>query len=696
MAGSERTLTVRVQGDTSGLGRTFNKASKESQNFGGHMQTHIVGGLHAVARAATYAGGIIGVSYVAALGDGIRLAAGNQVAITKLQKSVQNSGLSWKALGGHLQQTQDRMSTLSGFTNTELETSLAQLITTTGKAASAQKIQGEAMDLARAKSIPLSNASTILSKVWNGNVTSLTRLGILLPKSTKHYDAYMASVKHSTPAGKAAAKALDLVANRVSGLAALQKKFGGSWTAYSHTASGALGRIKAAAEILLERMGAVLLPYLQRFAGWFTQHLPEIEKVGGKVFHDLGQVIIGVVDVVKNAIAFYGRWSVQIQALAVFVGTLVVGLEGYILVTKVITVATKAWAVAQAILNAVMSGNPIGIVIIAAAALAAAFVVLWQRSATFRTVVRAVMHDVQAVFGAVVGFILAHWKTLIAFIPGIGPILYAVVNHFGLVKKIAGAVISFIVDRWGNVKHAFSLFVGWVNHYVIGPIKSIIRWAQKAASLVASIAGFFGGSGSASTAASNRRLQAQQGNAGANMRTASGMLSSYGWPQSQMNPLVSLWNQESGWNQNAYNAKSGATGIPQALPYTKMPQAAWLPSQGGKADAATQIRWGLGYIAGPRYGSPAAAWAHEQRFNWYDRGGVVPGRGAQMAVVHGGETILPTHKRGGFGTTIVVNLGGVLMGTEVQIQHVVRKAVVAALRQNGPNAFVPTVGARIS
>jgi hypothetical protein len=80
--------------------------------------------------------------------------------------------------------------------------------------------------------------------------------------------------------------------------------------------------------------------------------------------------------------------------------------------------------------------------------------------------------------------------------------------------------------------------------------------------------------------------------------------------------LVSLWNQESGWSQTAQNPSSGAYGIPQALPYTKMPKSAWPPSDGGSSNPGSQMSWGLSYIASV-YGSPSAAWAHEQAYTWY-------------------------------------------------------------------------------
>ena len=99
---------------------------------------------------------------------------------------------------------------------------------------------------------------------------------------------------------------------------------------------------------------------------------------------------------------------------------------------------------------------------------------------------------------------------------------------------------------------------------------------------------------------------------GSPQQIAEGMLGSYGWSSSQFSCLQPLWNAESGWNASASNPSSGAYGIPQALPGSKMASAGpdWQTS------AATQIRWGLGYIRSV-YGSPCAAWSHEQADGWY-------------------------------------------------------------------------------
>jgi hypothetical protein len=92
---------------------------------------------------------------------------------------------------------------------------------------------------------------------------------------------------------------------------------------------------------------------------------------------------------------------------------------------------------------------------------------------------------------------------------------------------------------------------------------------------------------------------------------AATMFKHYGWGRGQMQSLINLWNRESGWSTTAANP-SGAYGIPQALPGSKMSSAGpdWAHN------ARTQIRWGLGYIA-DRYGSPNAAWAHSESTGWY-------------------------------------------------------------------------------
>lgn len=75
--------------------------------------------------------------------------------------------------------------------------------------------------------------------------------------------------------------------------------------------------------------------------------------------------------------------------------------------------------------------------------------------------------------------------------------------------------------------------------------------------------------------------------------------------------LETMWDHESGWNVHASNP-SGAYGIPQALPGSKMSSA----GSDWRNNAITQITWGLGYVAA-RYNNPCQAWDFWQAHHWY-------------------------------------------------------------------------------
>ncbi|MEV7982979.1 transglycosylase SLT domain-containing protein [Streptomyces sp. NPDC086519] len=80
----------------------------------------------------------------------------------------------------------------------------------------------------------------------------------------------------------------------------------------------------------------------------------------------------------------------------------------------------------------------------------------------------------------------------------------------------------------------------------------------------------------------------------------------------QYNAFSKIVSHESGWNPSATNSSSGAYGLVQALPGSKMASA----GSDWKSNPATQIKWGLDYM-NSRYGSPAAAWSFWQANGWY-------------------------------------------------------------------------------
>ena len=105
------------------------------------------------------------------------------------------------------------------------------------------------------------------------------------------------------------------------------------------------------------------------------------------------------------------------------------------------------------------------------------------------------------------------------------------------------------------------------------------------------------------------QVQADPGSAKAIGRA---MAAERGWGDDQFVCLDKLWTKESNWRWNAENPSSGAYGIPQSLPGSKMASA----GSDWRTNPATQISWGLGYISG-RYGTPCSAWEHSMSVGWY-------------------------------------------------------------------------------
>jgi hypothetical protein len=115
------------------------------------------------------------------------------------------------------------------------------------------------------------------------------------------------------------------------------------------------------------------------------------------------------------------------------------------------------------------------------------------------------------------------------------------------------------------------------------------------------------------------------------------MRSKYGWGGGNWPALKALWMGESGWRYNALNKSSGAYGIPQSLPASKMASA----GSDWRTNPATQIKWGLSYIKS-RYGSPMAAYSAWLRRSphWYDAGGIARGVGAMLKGTLSPERVL--------------------------------------------------------
>ena len=110
----------------------------------------------------------------------------------------------------------------------------------------------------------------------------------------------------------------------------------------------------------------------------------------------------------------------------------------------------------------------------------------------------------------------------------------------------------------------------------------------------------------------SRQVEMARSPLGAKKVAKSILLNEYGFSEKEYKCLNSLWTKESHWNYKARNKSSGAHGIAQALPASKMN----VVSTDWRTNPVTQIRWGLRYIS-IRYETPCKALAKHKRSNYY-------------------------------------------------------------------------------
>lgn len=152
----------------------------------------------------------------------------------------------------------------------------------------------------------------------------------------------------------------------------------------------------------------------------------------------------------------------------------------------IVRAATVAWTAVQWALNAALSANPIGLIVLGIAALVAAFVWLWNNVEGFRNFFINVWEGIQAAVAAVIDWVKANWPLLLAIITGpIGLAVKFVIDHWEQIKdgisaaitwvmEFIGKVMNVIVTIWNNVWNAIVTAVRWYLNMVISIVTTII------------------------------------------------------------------------------------------------------------------------------------------------------------------------------------------------------------------------------
>jgi hypothetical protein len=249
-------------------------------------------------------------------------------------------------------------------------------------------------------------------------------------------------------------------------------------------------------------LGTKVVPVIAtgaRALATFVSGMRDGTGAGGR-FIEKVQPIVGVFKGIYDSVSNLVRGFRAGNGAAVAIVATLAGLGTAAVVIKGITVVTKAWAAAQLLLNAVMTANPIGLIIVGVAALAAGLVVAYKKSETFRNIVNGAFNAVKSVASTVIDFVKAHWLTMIGSLAGpFGLVVVTIIKHFGAIKDRIGDVVGWFRDLPGKVLGAVKGLgekiaggivggLGQLGHMILDKLKAAIGWvADKAKGIAGGI-----------------------------------------------------------------------------------------------------------------------------------------------------------------------------------------------------------------
>ena len=287
------------------------------------------------------------------------------------------------------------------------------------------------VDMSAAMGTDVKSSAIQLGKALNDptrGVSALTRVGVSFSESQK------TQIANFVKTGQVA-KAQGLILGEV------KNQFGGAAASMATPAE----RAKVAWANFQEQIGGLLLPIIDKLlTGLSGKVIPAVSTfvtqiqtgsgAGGRLATAFGTVS----SVLSTVVGFVNQ---NRTAFATFLGV----LAGFQIIRS-ITVGVMAF-------NAALAANPIGLVVIAIAALAAGLVMAYQKSETFRAVVDGVFSFLKTAVAFTVGFVKDHWQLIVSIIGGpLVAIGILVVKHWSAIKSFVmgavNAVINFVRDHW--------------------------------------------------------------------------------------------------------------------------------------------------------------------------------------------------------------------------------------------------------
>ena len=240
MAGS-RTLKLSILADVDDLKKKLDTGSKEVEGFGGKLEK-----FGKVAAAAFAAAAAAAAAYAVKLAvDGVKAAIEDEAAQLRLANALKNVTGATQAQISAVEEQILKTSLATGVADDQLRPALQRLATATGSVTKSQDLLNLALDISAATGKSVESVSNALGKAYEGNTSSLTRLGVGLSAAEIKTLGLQGTVKQ------------------------LAETFGGAATVQANTFEGQIARLKVGFDEAKESIGAALLPTLQRLLDYF-------------------------------------------------------------------------------------------------------------------------------------------------------------------------------------------------------------------------------------------------------------------------------------------------------------------------------------------------------------------------------------------------------------------------------------------
>lgn len=503
----------RVSKEVSKIGGAAQAAGRKSKEASGHfgLFSKALGGFKFAAGATGFAGLAFGIKDVVTAGMKL------QDQQTQLRRALKDSGDVGAGAYERINKAVEQSAGHGGFAVPEQLAGITRFIGLTGSATKAIELSSAATDIARHLHVDYASAVSMVSRASIGATGRLQQyIGVIQPV-TAHVQALTAAQKKAHPELLKQAQLLDKQATATEALGRIQQRFGGSTVTFSHTAPGALSNAKNAIESLAARIGVMLLPLITKLARMLASVAQTVQRHWPAIMAVIKAVIAPVVGFIKAVLGS----RIAVQALIAVLAPLAVLFLAYKTVSmfRNALVAVKGALLALGLATQVTTGetlafdtaldaNPIGLIVLAIAALVAALIFLVMHFKSVRKIagevfswlkgaVSSVAGFISSVFTGLISFISKHWKLILSILGG--PFVAAgifIATHLHQIGRVASDVVSAI----GKVFRGLFSVLAWpfqqawkVIQGIVNAIVSAFRWlVGKVKSIVSSIIGLPG------------------------------------------------------------------------------------------------------------------------------------------------------------------------------------------------------------